>query len=47
MGGVVSLSDKLGFYERKPLFGKTVMVTRTRKKNSELMQKISELGKDF
>ena len=44
VGGVVSLSDKLGFYERKPLFGKTVMVTRTRKKNSELRQKISELG---
>ena len=35
VGGVVSLSDKLGFYERKPLFGKTIMVTRTRKKNSD------------
>ena len=44
VGGVVSLSDKLGFYERKPLFGKTIMVTRTRKKNSDLRQKIDELG---
>ena len=44
VGGVVSLSDKLGFYERKPLFGKTIILTRTRKKNSDLRKKIEELG---
>lgn len=44
VGGVVSLTEKLGFYERKPMFGKTVLVTRTRKKNSELKEKIEILG---
>ena len=44
VGGVVSLTGKLGFFERKKLFGKTVAVTRTRKKNSELRQKIEEKG---
>lgn len=44
VGGVVSLTDKLGFFERKELFGKTIAVTRTRNKNSELRRKIEEKG---
>lgn len=44
VGGVVSLTNKLGFFERKELFKKTIAVTRTRKKNSELKKKIEEKG---
>ena len=44
VGEVVKLSNKLNFFERKAMFGKTVIVTRSRKKNSELKEKIEELA---
>lgn len=44
VGGVVGLTDKLSFFESKPLFGKSIVVTRTRKKNSELRIKLEDLG---
>lgn len=44
VGEVVKLRDKLKWVERKPLFGKRVLVTRTREQASELANRIYELG---
>ncbi|MDP4089878.1 MAG: uroporphyrinogen-III C-methyltransferase [Bacillota bacterium] len=44
VGDVVSLREKLNFFERSPLFGKNIIVTRAREQSSTLLQKISELG---
>ncbi|MEG1285794.1 MAG: uroporphyrinogen-III C-methyltransferase [Romboutsia sp.] len=44
VGSVVGLREKLNFFEQKPLFGKNVMVTRTRLQNSSLVEKIMDLG---
>lgn len=44
VGSVVELRDKLNFFENKPLFGKNIMVTRTRAQNSSLVDKIIDLG---
>lgn len=44
VGSVVNLREKLNFFEKKPLFGKNVMVTRTRLQSSSLVEKIADLG---
>ncbi len=44
VGDVVKLSDKLNFYQRKLLFGKTILVTRSRSQNSHLRERLEELG---
>ncbi len=44
VGEVVQLRDKLSWVERKPLWGKKIIVTRSRKQASGLAQKIRELG---
>lgn len=44
VGDVVGLRDKLNFFENKPLFGKSVMVTRSRTQSSSLVEKIMDLG---
>ncbi|MDV4149461.1 uroporphyrinogen-III C-methyltransferase [Clostridium sp. AL.422] len=44
MGEVVTLSDKLNWYEKKPLFGLNVCVTRSREQSSNLKKKLRELG---
>jgi len=44
VGEVVKLRDKLQWFEKKPLFGKRVLVTRARSQASELSEKIAELG---
>lgn len=44
MGEVVTLSDKLNWYERKPLYGLNVCVTRSREQASNLKKKLRELG---
>jgi len=44
MGGVVSLRDKLRWFDTQPLFGKKIVVTRTRNQASKLSQKLSSLG---
>jgi len=44
VGEVVSLREKLQWFEKKPLFGKRVLVTRARSQASELSEKIAELG---
>jgi len=44
VGGVVSLRDKLNFFERAPLFGKRIVVTRARAQASDLADGLRELG---
>ncbi|MFZ5641097.1 MAG: uroporphyrinogen-III C-methyltransferase, partial [Bacillota bacterium] len=44
VGGVVSLRDKLKWFEYKPLFGKRVLVTRSRSQAGVLSEKIEHLG---
>ncbi len=46
VGKVVELRDTLNWFERRPLFGKTIMVTRTREQASELVDQLSALGAD-
>ena len=43
-GEVVALRDKLNWYERRPLLGKRIVVTRTRKQASVLSSKLRALG---
>ncbi len=44
VGEVVKLSELLPWFDKKPLFGKRVLVTRTRTQASKLSEKIEELG---
>ena len=44
VGEVVSLRDKLKWFEAKPLFGKRVLVTRSRSQASVFAEKIENLG---
>lgn len=44
MGGVVSLRDKLKWFDNKPLFGKKIVVTRTRQQSSVMAEKLASLG---
>src|SRR6266404_3158532 len=43
-GGVVSLRGNLNWYEKRPLLGKRIVVTRTRKQASVLSNKLRALG---
>lgn len=47
IGGVVALRDKLNWFERRPLFGQRIVVTRTREQASQLSQQLRELGADI
>ena len=44
IGKVVSLRDTMNWFESRPLFGQTVVVTRTRQQASELSTKLRDLG---
>lgn len=44
IGDVVNLRSKLSFFENKPLFGKRIVVTRTRSQSSQLIDMIRDLG---
>ncbi|WP_449240274.1 uroporphyrinogen-III C-methyltransferase [Desulfoscipio gibsoniae] len=44
VGEVVQLRDKLSWFENKPLFGKRILVTRSREQASSLSQAIYNLG---
>lgn len=44
VGKVVALRDELRFFDKKPFFGKTFLVTRSRIQASSTMEKIRELG---
>ncbi len=45
-GEVVSLRDKLNWFETKPLFGKRILVTRTRGQAGALSEELRALGAD-
>lgn len=44
IGRVVELRPTLNWFERRPLFGQTIVVTRTRQQASELSEQLAELG---
>jgi uroporphyrinogen III methyltransferase / synthase len=44
IGSVVGLRSKLNWFENRPLFGKRIVVTRTREQASRLAQQLGELG---
>ena len=44
VGGVVGLRKRLNWFETRPLFGRRIMVTRTREQASRLTKKLATLG---
>ncbi len=44
VGEVVALRDTINWFEKRPLFGRKVLVTRTREQASELVNRLEELG---
>ena len=44
VGEVVAKREKLNFFEEKPLFGQTIIVTRSRAQSSEMSAQIRALG---
>lgn len=44
IGGVVDLRPRLKWFEKRPLFGKTVVVTRARQQASGLTRRLMDLG---
>lgn len=44
VGDVVHKREKLRFFDNKPLFGKRVVVTRSRKQSSKMVQQLEALG---
>src|SRR5439155_16043032 len=44
VGKVVTLRDTLNWFETKPLFGQTIVVTRTRQQASDLTRRLEDLG---
>lgn len=46
IGEVARIRERLNWFERRPLFGKRIVVTRSREQASELVHRLSELGAD-
>ncbi|MCE5323777.1 uroporphyrinogen-III C-methyltransferase [bacterium] len=46
VGEVVKLRDTISWFEKKPLFGKRILVTRAKHQAGELTEKLHELGAD-
>ncbi len=44
VGKIVELREKLNWFEKRPLLGKIVAVTRTREQASELVNQLTDLG---
>lgn len=44
VGQVVTLHEKLSWYDKLPLFGANICITRSRQQSSSLKNKLSELG---
>jgi len=47
IGGVAGLRPVLNWFEKRPLFGKRIVVTRTRKQASRLSHQLAEAGADI
>jgi len=45
-GQVVNLRDEINWFEQRPLFGKRIVVTRTRKQAGVLSRRLQDLGAD-
>ncbi|MEG0377556.1 MAG: uroporphyrinogen-III synthase, partial [Eubacterium sp.] len=41
---MVTKREKLRFFDTKPLFGKNIIVTRSREQSSKMVEQIAELG---
>lgn len=46
IGDVVKLREKLNWFEKRPLFGQRIVVSRTREQASQLSRQLLELGAD-
>ncbi len=46
VGGVAGLSDRLAWFETKPLFGKKIMITRAQAQSRGMKDRVSDLGAD-
>lgn len=46
IGGVVGLRDRLNWFETRPLFGKRIVVTRTRQQAGDLSRQLKAIGAD-
>jgi uroporphyrinogen III methyltransferase / synthase len=46
VGRVIELRETLNWFEKRPLSGKRIVVTRTREQASELMDRLGDLGAD-
>jgi uroporphyrinogen III methyltransferase/synthase len=46
IGDVVKLREKLNWFEKRPLFGRRIVVTRTRKQASQLSKQLQDRGAD-
>jgi uroporphyrinogen III methyltransferase/synthase len=44
VGEIVTMRQTLNWFETRPLFGRTIVVTRTRQQASELSRRLEELG---
>jgi len=44
VGGIVALRDRLAWFESRPLFGRRIVVTRSRHQASELRRRLENLG---
>ena len=44
VGEVVQFADKFNWYEKKPLYGHNICITRSRNQSSSLRQKLEDLG---
>ncbi len=44
VGSVVALREKINWFEKRPLFGRNIVVTRSRDQASELTARLTELG---
>ncbi len=44
VGEVVTLREKLKWFETRPLFGRRILVTRTREQSSQLVELLEDLG---
>lgn len=44
VGDVISFNEKLDWYEKKPLFGRNICITRSKKQSREMREKLIDLG---